>query len=172
MENRQTELILDALAPLRPDGRVLDAGSGRGGTAFMLHDRFGCHVDGVTLSAYQVEFASRLARERGSAGRVAFHLRNMVRTGFGTGTFDGVVTNETTMYVDLFEAFKEFSRLLAFGGRYVCITGCYNDVTGGRSGESATLRSTAFTTPRARGGTNATDVETAAWGGVLSTSNW
>lgn len=130
MENRQTELILDALAPLRPDGRVLDAGSGRGGTAFMLHDRFGCHVDGVTLSAYQVEFASRLARERGSAGRVAFHLRNMVRTGFGTGTFDGVVTNETTMYVDLGALYREFARLLKPGGRYACITWCVNDPVG------------------------------------------
>ena len=37
------------------------------------------------------------------------------------------------MYVDLFELFAEFSRLLEYGGRYVCITGCYNDVTGGRS---------------------------------------
>jgi geranyl diphosphate 2-C-methyltransferase len=37
------------------------------------------------------------------------------------------------MYVDLFELFSEFSRLLEHGGRYVCITGCYNDVTGGRS---------------------------------------
>ncbi len=37
------------------------------------------------------------------------------------------------MYVDLFDLFAEFSRLLEFGGRYVCITGCYNDVTGGRS---------------------------------------
>jgi geranyl diphosphate 2-C-methyltransferase len=37
------------------------------------------------------------------------------------------------MYVDLFQLFAGFSRLLAYGGRYVCITGCYNDVTGGRS---------------------------------------
>jgi geranyl diphosphate 2-C-methyltransferase len=37
------------------------------------------------------------------------------------------------MYVDLFELFTEFSRLLEYGGRYVCITGCYNDVTGDRS---------------------------------------
>jgi geranyl diphosphate 2-C-methyltransferase len=37
------------------------------------------------------------------------------------------------MYVDLFALFAEFSRLLKDGGRYVCITGCYNDVRGGRS---------------------------------------
>ncbi len=37
------------------------------------------------------------------------------------------------MYVDLFKLFAEFARLLQDGGRYACITGCYNDVTGGRS---------------------------------------
>jgi geranyl diphosphate 2-C-methyltransferase len=42
-------------------------------------------------------------------------------------------TNETTMYVDLKDLYAEFSRLLRPGGRYVCITGCYNDLTGGRS---------------------------------------
>lgn len=37
------------------------------------------------------------------------------------------------MYVELDDLFGDFARLLCFGGRYVCITGCYNDVTGGRS---------------------------------------
>ena len=37
------------------------------------------------------------------------------------------------MYVDLRDLFAEHARQLAFGGRYVTITGCYNDVTGGRS---------------------------------------
>jgi geranyl diphosphate 2-C-methyltransferase len=37
------------------------------------------------------------------------------------------------MYVSLHQLFGEFARLLPYGGRYVCITGCYNDVTGGRS---------------------------------------
>jgi geranyl diphosphate 2-C-methyltransferase len=37
------------------------------------------------------------------------------------------------MYVDLFELYGEFARLLEYGGRYVCITGCSNDVTGLRS---------------------------------------
>ncbi|MEZ0092577.1 hypothetical protein ABH925_003753 [Streptacidiphilus sp. EB129] len=43
------------------------------------------------------------------------------------------MTNETTMYVDLFQLYAEFARLLCPGGRYVCITGCSNDVTGLRS---------------------------------------
>jgi geranyl diphosphate 2-C-methyltransferase len=133
LETAQADLLLDYLGDIRPEDRLLDAGSGRGGTSFMARQRFGARVDGVSISETQVEFASDQARERGLAGEVCFHLRNMLDTGFPDASFQGIWTNETTMYVDLHQLFGEFARLLSYGGRYVCITGCYNDVTGGRS---------------------------------------
>jgi geranyl diphosphate 2-C-methyltransferase len=133
LETEQAEVLLDHLGDIRPDHRLLDGGSGRGGTSFMANARFGCRVDGVTISESQVAFANEQARERGVADKVRFHFRNMLDTGFETGSVNGVWTNETTMYVDLRQLYAEFSRLIPPGGRYVCITGCYNDVTGGRS---------------------------------------
>lgn len=133
LETAQAEVLLGHLGDVSSADRLLDGGSGRGGTSFMAHERFGCQMDGVTISETQVAFANNQAKQRGVADRVRFHFRNMLDTGFETGTFQGIWTNETTMYVDLFELYGEFSRLLRFGGRYVCITGCYNDVTGGRS---------------------------------------
>ena len=130
LETAQADLLLDHLGGVTPDDRLLDAGSGRGATSFMAHARFGCAVDGVTISEYQVGFANDQAVERGVSDDVRFHLRNMLHSGFETGSRRSIWTNETTMYVDLFELYAEFSRLLEFGGRYVCITGCYNDVTG------------------------------------------
>jgi geranyl diphosphate 2-C-methyltransferase len=133
LETMQASLLLDHLGDISPGDRLLDAGSGRGGTSFMAHQRFGCQVDGVTISEYQVGFANGQAEQRGVADQVKFHFANMLDTGFEAGSRRGVWTNETTMYVDLFQLFEEFSRVLTYGGRYVCITGCYNDVTGGRS---------------------------------------
>ncbi|PXX56474.1 geranyl diphosphate 2-C-methyltransferase [Nocardia tenerifensis] len=133
LETAQAQLLLDHLGPVRPDQRLMDGGSGRGGTSFMANQRFGCQVDGVTISEYQVRFANEQAEQRGVADKVRFHFRNMLETGFEPGSMRGIWTNETTMYVDLFDLFREFSRLLEPGGRYVCITGCSNDVTGGRS---------------------------------------
>ncbi|RJO69303.1 methyltransferase domain-containing protein [Nocardia panacis] len=133
LETAQAVTLLDHLGPVRPTDRLMDCGSGRGGTSFMANQRFGCRVDGVTISEYQVGFANEQAEQRGVADKVRFHFRNMLDSGFPTGGLRGIWTNETTMYVDLFELFAEFSRLLAPGGRYVCITGCSNDVTGGRS---------------------------------------
>jgi geranyl diphosphate 2-C-methyltransferase len=133
LETMQANFLLDQLGDISSDDRLLDAGSGRGGTSIMAHQRFGCRVDGVTISEYQVGFANDQAERWGVADQVKFHFRNMLDTGFEDKSFRGIWTNETTMYVDLFDLFTEFSRLLQYGGRYVCITGCYNDVTGGRS---------------------------------------
>jgi geranyl diphosphate 2-C-methyltransferase len=130
LETAQADLLLDHLGGVTADDRLLDAGSGRGATSFMAHNRFGCTVDGVTISEYQVDFANDQARARRVSDRVRFHFRNMLDTGFESGSRRSIWTNETTMYVDLFQLFEEFSRLLEFGGRYVCITGCSNDVTG------------------------------------------
>jgi geranyl diphosphate 2-C-methyltransferase len=133
LETAQADLLLDCLGEIGPGDRLIDGGSGRGGTSFMAYQRFGCQVDGVTISRAQVEFANAQARQRGVADQVRFHFANMLDTGFETGSVQGIWTNETTMYVDLDDLYDEFSRLLRFGGRYVCVTGCYNDVTGGRS---------------------------------------
>ncbi|QIB47510.1 geranyl diphosphate 2-C-methyltransferase [Streptomyces aureoverticillatus] len=133
LESAQADVLLDHLGPRTPDDRLLDAGCGRGGTSVMAHARFGSRVDGITISQSQAEFANEQAKRRGMDDRVSFHFRNMLDTGLPGGAFQGIWNNESTMYVDLFELFGEHARQLARGGRYVCVTGCSNDVTGLRS---------------------------------------
>lgn len=133
LETAQADVLLDNLGRIDPDDVLMDAGSGRGGTSIMANARFGAGVDGVSISRYQVDFANDQASNRGVGGRVQFHLRNMLDSGFPDGRFRALWTNETTMYVDLFDLYREFARLLGEGGRYVCITGCYNDVLGDKS---------------------------------------
>jgi geranyl diphosphate 2-C-methyltransferase len=130
LETQQAEALVGRLGPLRPEDRVMDAGSGRGGSSFLANLRYGCHVDGVSISESQVAFANEQARARGVAGKVRFHFRDMLDTGFETGSFQAVWNNESTMYVELGLMFAEHARLLRRGGRYVCITGCYNDAYG------------------------------------------
>ncbi|KLL10666.1 SAM-dependent methlyltransferase [Protofrankia coriariae] len=133
MENRETEIILDALGGLPSHSRVMDAGSGRGGTSFMIAERFGCRVDGVNYCGHHIDFAERIARRRGWADRVRFHFANMAHTPFPDQSFDAIVSNETTMCVDIDEVFGEFARLLRPGGRYVAVTWCRNDAVDPRS---------------------------------------
>jgi geranyl diphosphate 2-C-methyltransferase len=135
LEVAQAELLAGRLGPLAPTDRVFDAGCGRGGGSITANLRYDCHADGVTISAKQAQFANEQARARGVDGKVRYHHRNMLDTGLPTGAYAASWNNESTMYVELDLLFAEHSRLLRHGGRYVVITGCYNDTYGRASRE-------------------------------------
>lgn len=135
LEHAQAELLAGSLGHLSPADRVFDAGCGRGGGSVVANLRYGCHADGVTISEKQAEFANAQARKRGIDGRVRYHHRNMLDTGLESGAYSASWNNESTMYVELDLLFAEHARLLRRGGRYVVITGCYNDNYGRASRE-------------------------------------
>ncbi|MFB7617876.1 geranyl diphosphate 2-C-methyltransferase [Kitasatospora sp. NPDC056181] len=130
LESAQAEVLLDHLGDVRRGDTLVDAGCGRGGSSVMAHQRFGCKVEGVTLSAKQAEFGNRRARELGIDGSVRAQVCNMLDMPFENGSIAGSWNNESTMYVDLHDLFAEHSRILAVGGRYVTITGCWNPAYG------------------------------------------
>jgi cyclopropane-fatty-acyl-phospholipid synthase len=59
---------------IRPGMRVLDIGSGWGGLALYLAQRFDCRVTGITLSEEQHRLSRRRARALGIDDRVKFEL--------------------------------------------------------------------------------------------------
>ncbi|MCJ1676978.1 methyltransferase domain-containing protein [Streptomyces sp. APSN-46.1] len=130
LECAQADLLAEHLGEPGPGDRVLDAGCGRGGGSFVANLRYGCRVDGISISEAQVAFANDQAKRRGVEDMVRFHFKNMLDTGFETGSMSAIWNNESTMYVELSLLFAEHSRLLRRGGRYVTITGCYNDAYG------------------------------------------
>jgi cyclopropane-fatty-acyl-phospholipid synthase len=74
---------------LGPGMRVLDIGSGWGGMAFYLHDKYDCDVTGITLSEEQLKYARADAERRGVADRVKFELVDYRDV---TGSFDRIVS--------------------------------------------------------------------------------
>ncbi|MFI9272060.1 geranyl diphosphate 2-C-methyltransferase [Kitasatospora sp. NPDC052896] len=130
LESAQADLLLDHLGDIPRDATLVDAGCGRGGSMVMAHQRFGCKVEGVTLSAKQADFANQRVRELGIEESVRTRVCNMLATPFGTGEVAASWNNESSMYVDLHDLFAEHARVLAVGGRYVTITGCWNPIYG------------------------------------------
>ncbi|MFK0232778.1 geranyl diphosphate 2-C-methyltransferase [Streptomyces sp. 2132.2] len=126
LESAQADVLLDHLGAIGHGDTLVDAGCGRGGSSVMAHQRFGCKVEGVTLSAKQAEFANQRARELGIEDSVRARVCNMLDMPFETGQAAGSWNNESSMYVDLHDLFAEHARVLAVGGRYVTITGCWN----------------------------------------------
>lgn len=124
-ENELTRRGTQYLGNIKPVMRGFDAGCGRGGSSFMIHQKFGCSIDGITLSAYQAEFASRLVKELGVSNRVKFYQGDMLATPFRERVFDFIWACESTEHIpDLNEMFQEFSRVIKKKGRLVIIAGC------------------------------------------------
>ncbi|WP_280723444.1 geranyl diphosphate 2-C-methyltransferase [Kitasatospora sp. MAA4] len=130
LESAQADVLLDHLGDVPRDGMLVDAGCGRGGSMVMAHQRFGCRVEGVTLSAKQADFANQRVRQLGIDAYVRSQVCNMLDMPFETGQAAASWNNESSMYVDLHDLFAEHSRVLSVGGRYVTITGCWNPVYG------------------------------------------
>jgi tocopherol O-methyltransferase len=103
---------------VQPGQRVLDAGSGVGGSALWLARERGAEVVGVTLVASQVARARRFAAEAGLAGRVIFAQEDYTSTSFPAGSFDAVWAVESICHAPEKALFaREARRLLKPGGR-------------------------------------------------------
>ena len=113
-----TNKRLAALTDWSPQMKILDAGCGVGGSAIFLAQTFGCQVEGITLSATQVNTAQSYATKSNRADRLVFTKQDYTNTNFTDDTFDrvwAIESMETASDKSLF--FKEASRVLKPGGQ-------------------------------------------------------
>ncbi|MEV0170355.1 methyltransferase domain-containing protein [Streptomyces sp. NPDC050803] len=112
-----TRRLADGLS-LTPEHRVLDVASGRGTTALLLADAYGCHVDGVDYAPANTALAQGAASAAGLTGRTAFTTGDAEQLPFPDGGFDAVVCEcALCTFPDKARAAAEFARVLRPGGR-------------------------------------------------------
>ncbi len=106
------------LAQITSDTRVLDAGSGIGGTARYVADRYGCRVTAVDLTDEYCETSCWLNRLVGLDDRISVRQADVTELPFADGTFDVVISQHVQMNVaDKARLYSEARRVLADGGR-------------------------------------------------------
>lgn len=106
-------------AQIRPGQYVLDAGCGVGGPSIYLAS-IGCKVEGITLSAKQVNTCRENAARFKLEDRIHFSEQNYLSTSFEDNTFDVVWAIESVCYAwDKLDFAKEAFRVLKPGGRLV-----------------------------------------------------
>ncbi len=115
---KMNELAAKA-AFIKPGNYVLDAGCGVGGPSIFLAG-MGCMVEGITLSAKQVEHCRENAAKFTLNGKVNFSQQNYLATSFSPNTFDVVWAIESVCYAwNKSDFTKEAFRVLKPGGRLV-----------------------------------------------------
>ncbi len=105
------------LAGVGADDRVLDAGTGIGGTARLLAGA-GCHVTAVDLTAEYCETADWLNTAAGLSARIEVRRADVTELPFADGTFDVLISQHVQMNVaDKSRLYAEARRVLTPGGR-------------------------------------------------------
>lgn len=106
------------LARITRDSVVLDAGSGVGGTARYVADRYGGAVTAVDLTEEYCETNRWLNRLVGLDGRISVRSADVTELPFPDATFDVVISQHVQMNIaDKARLYAEARRVLADGGR-------------------------------------------------------
>ncbi|OPY30288.1 MAG: hypothetical protein A4E28_00345 [Methanocella sp. PtaU1.Bin125] len=118
---------LIAKAGINKGSKVLDVGCGLGKTACRLAADPGCTVTGVDIMPKMVEQAKATAKKAGVSDRVNFMEGDARKLPFGDNTFDAVIVESVTVFVeDVARAVAEYKRVLKPGGvlcdNEVCVT--------------------------------------------------
>lgn len=114
-----TEDLASALTAAASD-HLLDVGSGIGGPARYMADRFGCRVTGIDLTAEFCTVARHLTELLGLEESVSFHHGNALAMPFADAGFDGAYSMNVAMNIADKAGFcREIHRVLKPGGRLV-----------------------------------------------------
>ncbi|HET9081852.1 MAG TPA: class I SAM-dependent methyltransferase [Trebonia sp.] len=109
---------LAELAQVDRRDRVLDAGTGIGGTARFLAVQHGCQVTAVDLTGEYCETAAWLNKLTGLDGKITVRQADVTGLPFGDAAFDVVISQHVQMNVaDKARLYAEARRVLAAGGR-------------------------------------------------------
>lgn len=127
---RFATVALIELAAITPGDRVLDAGTGIGGTARLVADERGAHVTAVDLTAEYCDVATWLNAAVGLGDMIEVQTADVTELPFEDSSFDVVLSQHVQMNVrDKRRLYAEAHRVLAPGGRLALW-----DVTAGPAG--------------------------------------
>src|SRR5437870_9826053 len=112
---RSTEELFN-LARLQAGQRALDVGCGVGTTAIQMAGRFGASVTAIDISPIMLERARPNVQRVGLGREIEVEQGDILALRFGDSTFDRVIAEAVTMFVDRQRAAKELVRVCRPGG--------------------------------------------------------
>jgi geranyl diphosphate 2-C-methyltransferase len=137
LNQMETDLVaytIPHLGRLESEHILLDAGCGAGGTALMIHEAFGCRIEGVNLSRKQVEFAEQATERLGLSDSIRFIVADVLKLPCADEHYDAVWACESTQGLpDLDSMYAEFARVTKPAGRLVIVDFCAKDTPSGKA---------------------------------------
>lgn len=113
---RKSTEELFAMAAIEPHHHVLEIGCGNGTTAVTIVERFGARVTAVDIDPMMLERARATVAQHRLEDRVTLEQMDVRALGFPDETFDRVVIEAVTMFVEHQAAAREAVRVCKPGG--------------------------------------------------------
>ena len=109
--------LLSSRSLVSASHRLLDIGSGIGGPARYMANRFGSRVTGIDLTAEFCDAARHLTQLLGLESKVDFQQGDALKMPFADGSFDGAFSMNVSMNIaDKPALYREIARVLKPGG--------------------------------------------------------
>jgi arsenite methyltransferase len=102
---------------VQPEDFVLDAGCGSGLTACHLAKSIGCKIIGIDINPEMIEKARLRAEKEGVSHLAEFRVADVYHLSFAENTFDYVIAESVTVFLDKSKVYSEFYRVLKPEGR-------------------------------------------------------
>jgi SAM-dependent methyltransferase len=107
-----TRKLIKALGVNR-NSRVIDIACGKGTTAILLAEEFGCQVVGIDLAPELIDEAVRLTKKKGLGDRMTFRVADALSLPFDQAEFDIAISQAMLVLIeDKIKAIQEARRVI------------------------------------------------------------
>lgn len=113
---KATRKLVDALK-ISPDSKVIDIACGKGTTAILIAEKYGCHVTAIDIDEKLIEEAKHLTRKKGLGNKITCQVSDALKLPFNDNEFDAAISQAMLVLVDdKIKAIQEANRVIKKGG--------------------------------------------------------
>ncbi len=102
---------------LKAEDYVLDAGCGSGLTACYIAKIVGCKIMGIDINPIMIEKAKKRAEKEGVSHLVSFEIADVYHLPYQDNSFNVIVAESITVFLDKLNVYQEFYRVLKPHGK-------------------------------------------------------
>lgn len=99
------------------DSKVIDIACGKGTTAILISQKYGCHVTAIDIDKKLIEEAKYLTKKKGLESKITYYVGDALKLPFNDNEFDAAVSQAMLVLVDdKIKAIQETNRVIKKGG--------------------------------------------------------
>jgi len=99
------------------DSKVIDIACGKGTSAMLIAEKYGCNVVAIDIDEKLIEEAKHLTKKKGLENKITYHVGDALKLPFNDNEFDVAISQAMLVLVDdKIKAIQEANRVIKKGG--------------------------------------------------------